>query len=93
MLPGFIPRLHAELIRALSPSPSEGTLTPTGKPRRPRRSTYERYAALRPLKPYIAILNNPAPPMPTTSRVSANAGKSPAFTPATMAWIGGSLAG
>ncbi len=94
MLPGFIPRLHAELVRAISPSPGQGTATPTGnKPRRPRPSAHDRYAALRPLIPYFAILNNPAPPPPTTSRASANAGKSPAFTPATMAWIGGSLAG
>ncbi|KAI0091100.1 actin-domain-containing protein [Irpex rosettiformis] len=93
MLPGFIPRLHAELVRAISPSLMQGATTPTGKPRRPRPSTHDRYAALRPLIPYFAILNNPAPPSPTTSRASANAGKSPAFTPATMAWIGGSLAG
>ncbi|KAI0696903.1 actin-domain-containing protein [Cytidiella melzeri] len=93
MLPGFIPRLHAELLRAISPSPSSGPATPTGKTRRPRPSAYDRYAALRPLIPYIAILNNPAPPPPASSRASANAGKSPAFTPATMAWIGGSLAG
>lgn len=94
MLPGFIPRLHAELVRAISPSPGQGTATPTGnKPRRPRPSAHDRYAALRPLIPYFAILNNPAPPPPTTSRASANGGKSPAFTPATMAWIGGSLAG
>lgn len=93
MLPGFIPRLHAELIRAISPNPVQGSVTPTGKPQRPRPSTHGRYAALRPLIPYFAILNNPAPPPPTTSRASANAGKSPAFTPATMAWIGGSLAG
>lgn len=43
--------------------------------------------------PYIAILNNPTPPPPASTRASENAGKAPAFTPATMAWVGGSLAG
>jgi actin-related protein 10 len=38
-------------------------------------------------------LNNPSPPPATTSRAKANAGKAPAFSPATMAWVGGSLAG
>ncbi|KAF7795277.1 hypothetical protein EIP86_006430 [Pleurotus ostreatoroseus] len=94
MLPGFIPRLHAEIIRAISPpSMSQDSSRPPSRPGRPRPSPYGRYSALRPLVPYIAILNNPTPPPPASTRASENAGKAPAFTPATMAWVGGSLAG
>ena len=91
MLPGFIPRLHGELLRAIAPP----TLLPR-QPTRPDKSLppqYDRYASLRPLLPYFAILNNPSPPPPSSERAANNAGKSPAFLPATMAWIGGSLAG
>ena len=95
MLPGFIPRLHAELLRAISPPPSSATNSrPPSRPgKRPRPTGYDRYAALRTLGPSIAILNNPAPPPPASTRQAENAGKAPAFTPATFAWIGGSLAG
>ncbi|OAX37482.1 actin-like ATPase domain-containing protein [Rhizopogon vinicolor AM-OR11-026] len=87
MLPGFIPRLHAELLRATAPLNN----TPSIR----SRPTYDRYAALRPLIPHFAILNNPAPVrLPSSSaRANMNAGKAPAFTPSTMAWVGGSLAG
>jgi actin-related protein 10 len=91
MLPGFIPRLHGELLRAIAPPPaSPRQPTRVDKPLPPH---YDRYASLRPLVPYFAILNNPAPPLPVSERAANNAGKSPAFSPATMAWIGGSLAG
>jgi actin-related protein 10 len=92
MLPGFIPRLHAELIRAIVSSPSSSARAPM-VPGRPRPPVYDRYATLRPLVPYFAILNNPSPTPSSGARGSANAGKAPAFTPATMAWVGGSLAG
>ncbi|KAI9512350.1 actin-domain-containing protein [Russula earlei] len=62
----------------------------TGRPRPP---AYDRYAPLRPLVPHFAILNNPSPTPPSGARGGRNAGKAPAFTPATMAWVGGSLAG
>lgn len=91
MLPGFIPRLHAEIIRALStppPSPSKPS-----KHSRPPPPVYDRYSMLRPLLPYFAILNNPNPPAGTSERAKMNAGKAPAFAPALMAWVGGSLAG
>ncbi|KAJ6531966.1 actin-domain-containing protein [Mycena capillaripes] len=91
MLPGFIPRLQHELVRAVGPPP-----TPSRHPTRPDRPSlppYDPYASLRPLLPYFAILNNPSPPPSTTARAVANAGKAPAFSPATMAWVGGSLAG
>lgn len=91
MLPGFIPRLHAELLRAIAPplsSPRQSV-----RPDKPPPPQYDRYATLRPLTNYFAILNNPSPPPPTSARAGANAGKAPAFSPATMAWIGGSLAG
>jgi actin-related protein 10 len=91
MLPGFIPRLHGELLRAIAP-PSTSPKQPA-RPGRPPPPQYDRYACLRPLVPYFAILNNPAPPAPMSDRAANNAGKSPAFSPATMAWIGGSLAG
>jgi actin-related protein 10 len=88
MLPGFIPRLHAELLQAVIPisSPSR----PQMRPGRPVPPPYDRYASLRPLVPHIAILNNPSPRAPIAT---TNAGKAPAFSPATIAWVGGSLAG
>jgi actin-related protein 10 len=92
MLPGFIPRLHTELIQAIITSPSASARPPVSRGR-PRPPAYDRYAVLRPLVPYFAILNNPSPTHPSGARGSNNAGKAPAFTPATMAWVGGSLAG
>lgn len=92
MLPGFIPRLHAELVRAISTSPASASSRPPSRRERPRPAPYDRYAPLCPLLPYFTILNNPSPPPPISS-VSSNAGKAPAFTPATMSWVGGSLAG
>jgi len=92
MLPGFIPRLNTELIRAIVASPSSARPPPV-RPGRPRPPAYDRYATLRPLVPYFAILNNPSPTPPSGAHGSTNAGKAPAFTPATMAWVGGSLAG
>lgn len=91
MLPGFIPRLHTELLRAIASPP-----TPSRQPIRPDRPvppSYDRYAPLRPLVPYFAIVNNPSPLPPQSNRAAANSGKAPAFSPATMAWVGGSLAG
>ncbi|PPQ80530.1 hypothetical protein CVT25_001536 [Psilocybe cyanescens] len=90
MLPGFIPRLHAEIIRALTPPTSTKQHTRPDKPSPP---PYDKYLPLRPLLPYFAILNNPSPPAATSERASANAGKAPAFSPATLGWVGGSLAG
>lgn len=91
MLPGFIPRLYGELLRAISPllaSPRQPT-----RPGKPLPPQYDRYAPLRPLIPYFAILNNPCPAPSMSERAASNAGKSPPFSPATMAWVGGSLAG
>ena len=88
MLPGFIMRLQAEVVGTLTHVPDS-----TRQPTRPGFPQYDRYAPLRPLVPYFAILNNPSPPPLATARASANAGKAPAFTPATMAWVGGSLSG
>lgn len=91
MLPGFIPRLHNEILRAIAPPPAPTRLpTRPGKPLPPQ---FDRFAALRPLTSYFAILNNPTPGVAQSERARANAGKAPAFTPATMAWVGGSLAG
>ncbi|KAK0236074.1 actin family [Armillaria nabsnona] len=93
MLPGFIPRLHDEIKRALAPLP-KSTRQPI-RPDKPLPPQYDRYAALRPLTSYFAILNNPSPSQTAemSARARSNAGKAPAFTPATMAWVGGSLAG
>ncbi|TCD66444.1 hypothetical protein EIP91_001381 [Steccherinum ochraceum] len=95
MLPGFISRLHTELLRAISPPTSQHSSRPPSRPGRPRPTQYDKYACLRQLVPYFAILNNPSPPplQPNPPRGSLNAGKAPAFTPAAMAWVGGSLAG
>ncbi|KAF8206244.1 fungal-specific actin related protein [Mycena galopus ATCC 62051] len=94
MLPGFIPRLQQELVRAVGPPPTPSRHpTRPDRPDRPSLPPYDPYASLRPLLPYFAILNNPSPPAATTARAGANAGKAPAFSPATMAWVGGSLAG
>jgi actin-related protein 10 len=94
MVPGFIPRLQAELVHAILPR-SNPPARPIVRPDKPPPPAYDRYASLRPLVRFIAILNNPSPPPPTSmsDRARANAGKAPAFSPATMAWIGGSLAG
>ncbi|KAK1222858.1 hypothetical protein PQX77_014280 [Marasmius sp. AFHP31] len=91
MIPGFISRLHTELLRAIQPPP----FVPRHaiRPDRPPPPQYDRYASLRPLTPYFAIVNNPSPGEPHSDRAKNNAGKAPAFTPATMAWVGASLAG
>lgn len=124
MLPGFIPRLQAEISRLLTPQPQADPSTPleTSPPLSPvtptvshpnfrgrlssnvipppirhasvpRRGIYDRYAVLRPLAPFIAILNNPNPPLNQSMIAEANAGRAPAFAPAALPWIGGSLAG
>ncbi|KAK7033266.1 actin-related protein 10 [Favolaschia claudopus] len=94
MLPGFIPRLQQELVRAVGPPPTPSRPSArTDRPDKPPLPTYDPYVSLRPLLPYFAILNNPSPPPATTARAVANVGKAPAFSPATMAWVGGSLAG
>ncbi|KAI5122924.1 hypothetical protein M0805_007602 [Coniferiporia weirii] len=89
MLPGFIPRLQNELVRLLTHPP---TSDHPARPDRPAPPVYDPYAPLRPLAPYIAILNNPSP-LPASAGVASSAGKAPAFTPATLSWVGGSLAG
>ncbi|EPQ52784.1 actin-domain-containing protein [Gloeophyllum trabeum ATCC 11539] len=92
MLPGFIPRLHAELIKALAPP--EASPRQSGRSNRAPVPPYDRYAPLRALIPYFAVLNNPsARPAVASQRAAANSGKAPAFVPSLMAWVGGSLAG
>jgi len=93
MLPGFIPRLHAELIRALAPP--QTSVTQSSRPNRTPVPSYDRYASLRALVPYFAILNNPSAraTASTSERAAANSGRAPAFMPSLMAWVGGSLAG
>ncbi|KZV94722.1 actin-like ATPase domain-containing protein [Exidia glandulosa HHB12029] len=80
MLPGFIPRLHQEILHRLE--------EPYHSPSSSKRPLYDPYASLRPLGPIISILNNPQPPVH-----ALKAGKAPAFTPAILPWLGGSLAG
>ncbi|CAA7267044.1 unnamed protein product [Cyclocybe aegerita] len=92
MLPGFIPRLHAEIVRACAPPPPPPSPSKTPSPRH-EKPMYDKYAGVRPLLPYFAILNNPNPPLAASERAKANAGKAPAFAPAMLAWVGGSLAG
>jgi len=97
MMPGFIPRLHTEIARALSPPPSPQKKPSIQRKGRLRPPPYDRYAPLRQLLPHFAILNNPDPPQEKSDSGStqkkSGAGKAPAFTPACMAWVGGSLAG
>lgn len=83
MLPGFIPRLHTELTRALTPREEHGN-------KRHQRSLYNRYKCLQPLLPYINILNNPSL---VSSDSKVNVPRAPAFSPAALPWIGGSLSG
>lgn len=90
MLPGFIPRLHGELLRLLTRPLS--TRQPS-RPGRPAPPAFDPYAPLRPLANFIAIINNPSPPPLSENNVSMSAGKAPAFTPATLPWVGASLAG
>ena len=88
MLPGFIPRLQDELVLLLTRSLSQNQTTP----RRDRRApSYDPYTPLRQLAPFIQILNNPSPPSGPDGNPAG--GKAPAFTPATLPWVGGSLAG
>lgn len=82
MLPGFIPRLQTELVRALTPRDEHSN--------RHQRVPYSPYRCLQPLLPYIGILNNPSP-LPSASKV--NITRAPAFSPAALPWIGGSLSG
>lgn len=93
MLPGFIQRLHSELLRAVNPLVNAPPPRQPTRPDRPPPPRYDKYASLRPLIPYFAILNNPAPGVASSERAAANAGKAPAFAPSLMAWVGGSLAG
>ncbi|KDQ14960.1 hypothetical protein BOTBODRAFT_159018 [Botryobasidium botryosum FD-172 SS1] len=68
--------------------------SPPSSPSSIRRPRYDPYAPLRPLAPFISILNNPVPPLTASSTLAgANAGKAPAFAPAILPWVGGSLAG
>jgi len=87
MIPGFIPRLYTEILRAIAPPNS------TMSDDKPSLPPYDKYGTLRPLGPYFAILNDPSPPAPASERAGANAGKAPAFSPAALSWVGGSLAG
>jgi actin-related protein 10 len=86
MLPGFIPRVHQELIRILT------KLVPVSSTRSPKRRAYDPFDVLRPLASHVAILNNPFPP-PSESSSAQNTGRAPAFSAASLAWVGGSLAG
>ncbi|KAH6909165.1 actin family [Coprinopsis sp. MPI-PUGE-AT-0042] len=91
MIPGFIPRLHTEIIRILtSPPPPPFQSKRKGRPPLPR---FDKYAQLRQLVPFFAVINSPNPPPTKSERARVNAGKAPAFAPAMLAWIGGSLAG
>ncbi|KAG9049142.1 hypothetical protein FS837_011061 [Tulasnella sp. UAMH 9824] len=129
MLPGFIQRLQAEIIKTLESQPHPSTsilfprrggqstptpsasgantppdaVTPTAvrfQHRQTRipspRRAYDPYASLRSIGPHIAILNNPSVTNMAghaSPQALANAGKAPAFAPALMPWVGGSLAG
>lgn len=80
------------------PSPTTPTvsklprLVPPPRPsstKRGVRQPYDPYVRLRPLAPHLAILNAPA----GVGGAHQNSGKAPAFAPAALPWVGGSLAG
>ena len=80
MLPGFITRLRVQLKQALSiPTPSS-------------RHDYNPYTSLCSLEPFIGVINDPNP-LVVASSSNAKTGRAPAFSPAILGWIGGSLAG
>src|SRR5579872_1294669 len=98
MIPGFIPRLHAEITRVLSAPPSSPFQPSKSRKGRSRPPPYDRYAPLRQLLPHFAVLDHPDPPKEKKDsgdpqKKPSGAGKAPAFTPACIAWVGGSLAG
>lgn len=122
MLPGFISRLHYEILRLLEPplelldpsydgqndgqslsasptTPRPGADFTPDLPPTPRRSrqrrTHDPYETLRPLAPYIAVLNHPNPPIISaqSSLARKSGGKAPGFAPAALPWVGASLAG
>lgn len=105
-LPGFIPRLRVSILRGLFPPtspttppsrpialPSEGVVSPLVIK---ESNTYwrgaqnEPYKAIYPLATKLTIINDP---QPLKSEGSSGGGKAPCWTPALMAWVGGSLAG
>lgn len=80
------------------PSPTTPTISTLPRPAAPpppssakrgMRQPYDPYARLRPLASHLAILNAPA----GVGDGRRNSGKAPAFAPAALPWIGGSLAG
>ena len=107
MLPGFFPRLRHSLLSTLSlsqppstppiPPPSNPTLAPHRRALHSRLSLLRstpHFAPLIPLAPHLAITNDPS----TTSSfpevpLHGDSGRAPAFAPALMSWVGGSLAG
>ncbi|KAK4055582.1 hypothetical protein OIV83_000128 [Microbotryomycetes sp. JL201] len=106
MLPGFLPRLDDALRTALaeahpvspppSPLPESERAETLSHARTTRRlsafRSRSRFAALAPLEPHVAILNNPAS-HPTDGHQNEKSGMAPAFAPALLPWIGGSLVG
>ncbi|KAG8826416.1 hypothetical protein FRC19_008983 [Serendipita sp. 401] len=86
MMPGFIPRVHQEIVRTLSRP------NPTPSMRSPKRRVYDPFEPLRSLVDSVAILNNPSPSAAPSSE-ARNGGTAPAFSPLCMPWVGGSLAG
>jgi actin-related protein 10 len=102
LIPGFIPRLRLELLRALDTPVSPATTTDLSSsrshrhgPRRPRATFATRFAPLASLLPHLAILNDTCSfaARDDGPSLSANAGRAPPFSPALLGWIGGSLAG
>lgn len=107
MLPGFFSRLHDEIQDRLKvshpPSPpqspsSSSPRTAAGRKTELRRSlsvlrASPRFSPLVPLAKHVAILNDPTSHDASVTRRPAAAGSAPAFNPALLPWIGGSLAG
>lgn len=105
-LPGLIPRLRVAILQGLFPPtasssppskpialPSEGSVSAADIK---ESNTYwrsaqdEPYKAIYPLASKFSILNDP---QPLDNEGTSGGGKAPCWTPALIAWVGGSLAG
>ncbi|KZT39144.1 actin-domain-containing protein [Sistotremastrum suecicum HHB10207 ss-3] len=86
MLPGFITRLRKQLLLALEkPARPPGTS--------PSKRFYDPFATLRPMKSVLSIVNDPNHGAPASATTAHNAGRAPAYSPAALPWVGGSLTG
>jgi actin-related protein 10 len=93
LLPGFIPRVRRELLRALSESRDQSPFpSRRGRTRQPRATFATRFSVLSSLSSHVAILNDTRSFEPN-GQFPPDSGRAPPFSPGLLGWIGGSLAG